>query len=181
MLRSLLSMTVLGLALGVSAGAEVKFPITGENTKLEFVGTKPGGKHVGGFKKLHGAATVTDGKLDTLKIEVDIDVASLHSDDAKLTGHLLSPDFFNVKEHPKAVFKSTKVEKGEKGVYTVTGELTMLGKSKVVSFPASINATPDALLLSSEFPINRTDWGMTFGKDKIDENVNLKIAMTAKK
>ena len=40
-----------------------------------------------------------------------------------------------MKDNPKATFKSTKIEKTDKG-YTITGDLTMLGKTKSVSFPA---------------------------------------------
>ena len=33
----------------------------------------------------------------------------------KLTGHLKSPDFFSVKDHPTAKFVSTKIDKGANG------------------------------------------------------------------
>src|SRR5262249_5649322 len=159
--------------------ADTKYTLTGENTTIQFVGTKPGGKHDGGFKKVAGTATVTDGNLATLKIEVEIETDSLYADDPKLTGHLKSPDFFGVKDNPKATFKTTKVEKTDKG-YTITGELTMLGKTKAVSFPAAV-AAGDALTLTSEFQIDRNDWGMSFGKGKIDDKVTIKVAVNAKK
>ncbi|HVK13833.1 MAG TPA: hypothetical protein VM597_34140, partial [Gemmataceae bacterium] len=50
----------LTLALGTAAvAADTKVALTGENTKITFVGTKPDGKHEGGFKALTGTATVT--------------------------------------------------------------------------------------------------------------------------
>jgi polyisoprenoid-binding protein YceI len=182
MTRTLFALATAALLAASAPAADTKYPITGDNTKLEFVGTKPDGKHEGGFKKLNGTATVTDGKLETLKIEVEIDCDSLYSDEpqGKLTAHLKSPDFFAVKDHPKATFKTTKVEKTDKG-YTITGDLTMLGKTKSVTFPASVGLAPDAVLLSTSFMIDRTDWGMNYGKDKIDDKVTIKIAMTAKK
>ena len=85
-----------------------------------------------------------------------------------------------MKNHPKATFKSTKIEKGDKG-YTVTGELTMLGKSKPVSFPATITATADGLSVAASFAIDRTQWGMEYGKGKIEDKVAIGIAVTAKK
>ena len=179
MIRTLSALVLVAL-LGLSAGAaDVKYALTGENTKVTFVGTKPGGKHEGGFKKLTGNATVTDGKLETLSIEVDIETDSLYADDAKLTGHLKTPDFFGVKDNPKATFKTTKVEKTDKG-YTVTGDLTLIGKTKVVSFPATVTGG-DTLTLTADFSIDRTDWGMNYGKGKIDDKVALKIVLSAKK
>jgi len=179
MIRSLFALAVAAL-FGLSAtAAEQKFALSGDNTKVAFTGTKKGGKHEGGFKKLTGAASV-DGDLSTLKIEAEIETDSLYSDDAKLTGHLKSPDFFGVKDNPKATFKSTKVEKTEKG-YTITGDLTLLGKTKPVTMPATVTVKGDTLTLTSDFKINRFDWGMTFGKGMVDETVSLKLSITAKK
>src|SRR5262249_56737705 len=117
--------------------------------------------------------------LETLKIEVNIDTDSLYSDEpsGKLTGHLKSADFFGVKDNPKATFKSTKVEKGDK-TYTITGDLTMLGKTKPVSFPASVSEKDGVLSLSTEFKIDRTQWGMTYGKGMINDEVTIKVVMT---
>jgi polyisoprenoid-binding protein YceI len=180
MIRSLLTVFALGLAAAVTYAADTKYTITGENTTVTFTGTKAKGKHDGGFKKLTGTATVTDGDVSTLKIEATIDTDSLHSDDEKLTAHLKGPDFFGVKDNPTASFKSTKVEKADKG-YTVTGDLTMLGKTKPVSFPATIAVQGDTLTLSSEFKIDRTNWGMVYGKGQIDNMVSLKLNVKAKK
>ena len=113
-------------------------------------------------------------------IEVEIDADSLWSDNEKLTGHLKNPDFFGVKDNPKATFKSTKIEKTDKG-YTITGDLTMVGKTKSVSFPASVTENGGVLSISTSFAIDRTEWGMNYGKGKIDDKVTLKVAVTAKK
>ena len=163
MIRSLFALGLAAL-FGVSASA---------------TGTKKGGKHEGGFKKLTGAATITDGDLSTLKMEAEIETASLYADDTKLAAHLKTPDFFGVKDNPKASFKSTKVEKTEKG-YTITGDLTLLGKTKPVTMPAAVAVKEHKLTLTSEFKINRFDWGMTFGKGMVDDAVSLKLSITAK-
>src|SRR5271165_4206451 len=88
-----------------------QFALTGKNTTITFTGTKPGGKHDGGFKELTGTATVQGNDPTTLKVSLEIDMESLYSDNPKLTGHLKSPDFFGVKSNPKAKFVSSKVEK----------------------------------------------------------------------
>lgn len=155
---------------------EVKYPLTGENSKVAWVGSKPGGKHQGGFKKLKGTATVADD--GTVDLAVDIDCNSLFSDAPKLTGHLKSADFFDVKAHPKSTFKTTKVEKEDKG-YTVTGDLTLLGKTKEISFPAEIN-TDGKFTLKANFKINRSDFGMNYKPGEIDDAVSLQLNVNAK-
>ncbi|HEY1186250.1 MAG TPA: YceI family protein [Gemmata sp.] len=177
------TMIALGLlaALALTArAADTKYALTGDNTKVTFTGTKTGGKHDGGFGKVAGTATVPDGDLTKLAVTVDIDTDSLYSDDAKLTAHLKNADFFDVKNQPKATFKSTKVVRDEKG-YTITGDLTLLGKTKPVKIPATITEKDGVLSVSAKFTIDRTDWGMTFGKGKIDDTVTLGLAVTAKK
>src|SRR4051794_37742283 len=96
------------VALTIPAvAADTKVALTGDNTKITWVGTKgAAGKHEGGFKTVTGAAVVEGDALTRVSVEIDMD--SLYSDDPKLTGHLKSPDFFGVKTNPKARFESTK-------------------------------------------------------------------------
>ncbi|QJW92683.1 YceI family protein [Frigoriglobus tundricola] len=179
MVRTLFAAVFVAGAAFTAHAADTKYALTGDNTKLTFVGTKANGKHEGGFAKLSGSA-VGAGDPTKLTIEVTIDTDSLYSDDAKLTGHLKNADFFDVKNQPKATFKSTKVEKADKG-YTVTGDLTLLGKTKPVTFPATITEKDGTLSVTASFAIDRTNWGMNYGKGKIDDKVTIGIAVTAKK
>ena len=172
----------LAVALGFAAAAgaaDTKFALNGENTTVKFVGSKPDGKHEGGFKSVAGSATVQNADPSTLKLDVVINTDSLYSDDPKLTAHLKSPDFFGVKQHPKATFVSTKVAKTD-GTFVVTGDLTLCGKTKSISFPAKIGVAGGALKLDAAFKINRADFGMTFGRDKINDAVALTVSVNAK-
>lgn len=174
----LLALTAAAL-FAAPALADDTFKLTGENTAVKFVGKKTDGKHTGGFKAVTGTATC-GGDPTSLKIECEIDIASIYSDDDKLTAHLKGPDFFNVKENPKATFKSTKVEKdGDK--VTITGDLTLLGKTKPVTMTCTCAHKDGTLSLTSAFSIDRTQWGMTYGEGKINKDVELTLAVTAKK
>src|SRR5262245_21276455 len=134
MMRVLSAVVLTGFLAVSSQAAEEQFTLTGDNTKIAFTGYKPDGKHDGGFKSVTGTATRVGTDAATLKIALDIDMNTLYSDDTKLTGHLKSPDFFDVKTNPKAKFVTSKVEKSNTG-YTVSGKLTINGKTKDVSFP----------------------------------------------
>lgn len=177
MLRRTLAIATFAFLPLFSLAAD--FPLTESNTTIKFIGSKPDGKHEGGFKGVKGTASVTGADLTTLKITLDIDTTTLYSDNGNLTNHLKSPDFFGVKANPKAKFVSTKVEKsGEE--YKVTGDLTMIGQTKPVTFPAKISVAGDSFTLTSSFSIDRTKWGMTFGKGKIDNDVKLNVSVKAK-
>ena len=105
---------------------------------------------------------------------------SLYTDTDKLTQHLKSPDFFGVKANPKAKFVSTKVEgAGDKSM--VTGDLTLNGVTKSITFPAQVTATDYKFALKSDFKIDRNDFGISYGKGKINDYVELKVDVHAKK
>jgi polyisoprenoid-binding protein YceI len=82
-----------GCCFLVAPAIAKEYKLTGKNTKIEFLGTKPDGKHKGSFPKLTGTFDAPD-DLTKSKITVTIDMDALESDDPKLTGHLKSPDFF---------------------------------------------------------------------------------------
>lgn len=175
-MRIFLSALVV-VALAQPVRADVKFVLTGVNTTIQFIGTKTNGKHEGGFKTLTGTALGTNSGL---KIDIDIDMDSLYTDNKDLTSHLKGPDFFGVKANPKARFASTRIEKSG-DVFNVTGELTLCGKVKAITFPAKITLTADTFTLHAEFKVNRHDLGITHGKDMIDADVVMKITLTARK
>jgi polyisoprenoid-binding protein YceI len=149
-----------------------------DNTKIQFVGThsppKEPDPRVGTFAKFSGKADV-DAAAKTLKsVSVEIDTTSLTTDIPKLTDHLKSGDFFEVNEFPTAKFESTKIEQdGETA--TITGNLTLHGVTKEISFPATVSVGENGLALSSEFEIDRTQFGMTFGDGQVENAVTLTV------
>lgn len=155
--------------------------INSENSKVLFTGSKVTGKHDGGFNSISGTIDLVNNKPEESTVSVDIETSSVFSDDEKLTGHLKSADFFDVEKFPKASFKSTKIApdtaKGS-DAYTVTGDFTLHGQTKSISFPASIKVSPDGATVNAEFSINRKDFGIVYaGKadDLIRDDVVIKL------
>jgi polyisoprenoid-binding protein YceI len=178
-MRRILCVSAFALMLAPVLAIAADFPLTKDNTTITFIGAKPKGKHEGGFKSVTGTASVDKDDLTTLKLSIDIDMDSVYSDNAMLTGHLKTADFFGVKSNPKSKFVSKKVEKAAEG-YKITGDLTMLGKTKEISFPAKLAVGADGLTLSSSFTIDRTQWGMNYKKADIDTDVKLTVSVKAK-
>ena len=86
-----------------------------------------------------------------------------------------------MKTHKTATFKSTKVEK-DGAKYKVTGDLTLLGKTKSISFPAEIKLVrPEAVARRRlQHRPRTTSYGMTYGKGKVDDKVDLSVKVDAK-
>lgn len=142
-----------------------------DTSTLEWVGAKVTGDHSGGFKVVKGSAQVDKGAL--LSLNAEIDIASMFSDSDRLTGHLLSADFFEAKKYPTAVFSSTKIEDG-----TITGILDMRMIKKEISFPATIATNEQSVDIKAEFTINRRLWEINYnGKanDLIKDDVLIKL------
>jgi polyisoprenoid-binding protein YceI len=155
--------------------------VTPENSKVLFTGSKVTGKHEGGFKKFSGTIDLVNERPDESSVNVDIETNSVFTDADGLTKHLQTGDFFEVEKHPKASFTSTKiVADPSKGAndYTVTGDLELRGVRKSVTFPATIVVTPNDVTVTSDFSINRKDFGIVYaGKadDLIRDDVVIKL------
>lgn len=95
---------------------------------------------------------------------MEIDTTSIETDEPDLTKHLQTPDFFDVAKYPQAKFVSTAIKSGgDKGAtHTVTGNLTLHGVTKSITFPATITVTPQAITVDSTFSINRKDFGINY-------------------
>lgn len=165
---------------GSLQAAEGAVQLSPANTKVQFVGSHvvpqkpdPNERH-GEFKKLNGTAVLTDGKLNSL--ELTIETSSLASGIDKLDAHLKSPDFFNVRQYPRATFRSTKIETTEPGKAKVTGNFTLLKETKPISFDVSYS-TSDSLKLTAKFTVDRSKFGMNYGIDKVEKDVELTVAI----
>lgn len=137
-------------------------------SKITYVGKKVTGEHTGTISLKSGSLTF---KGDTISAgEFVADMNSLTSTDitdkeynAKYVSHMKSPDFFNTEKHPesKLVIKSSK--KTKNGL-EVSGELTMLGETKPVSFVVTnLKKTDAGVTGKSNLTLNRTQWGLKYG------------------
>lgn len=152
------------------------------NSKVEFTGSKITGKHDGGFNKFTGELNIVDGKLAGAGNKVVIDMTSTFSDTDRLTGHLKSADFFDVAKFPTATFVTTAVEPGATNS-TVTGNLTLHGVTKQISFPAKIEVSDAAVKVNAEFFLNRMDFDIKYpgkAEDLIRQEVVLRLKVDAK-
>jgi polyisoprenoid-binding protein YceI len=90
-----------------------------------------------------------------------------------LISHLQSADFFNMVVHPDLKFVIEKVEPyydSDTGVisganYRVTGNLTMLGATHPINFPARINIADQQLDVAATIKVDRTQWGITYASE----------------
>ncbi|MFO7177066.1 MAG: YceI family protein [Pseudomonadota bacterium] len=177
---------VVPAAPAAAPASAAKYAFSQEGSKLEWVGAKVSAKHDGGFRTFSGTIELPEGNPEKGSVSVEIDTASVFSDTEKLTGHLKSPDFFDVEKYPKARFTSTSIRPGgdNGATHTVTGNLELHGVTKSISFPAKIRVDADQVAVDAEFGINRKDFGIVYPgmpDDLIRDDVLIRLEVRAKR
>lgn len=167
--------------------------------------------HKGGFAPRWGTLNVKSGDLSIEGGQVvagnfNIDMTSIKVDPASVTekdkkpadleAHLKNPDFFNVEKNPTSDFKITSVADLKEAPAdavagankTVSGNLTLLGKTMNVTFPAKVDVVDNTAAIQAKFTVNRTDWGIKFGTSEADpaewmisKDIEIAIDVKAKK
>jgi len=135
----------------------------------------------GRFNDISGTVVVDEKTPANSKVEITIKTDSVDTKNAKRDEHLRSPDFFNAKQFPTLTFKSTKVEAAGKDLYKVTGNLTLHGVTKPVTF--TFKKTGEGkdpwgghrIGGETTFTINRMDYGIAFMPDGLGKEVTLML------
>ncbi|HLL03820.1 MAG TPA: YceI family protein [Myxococcaceae bacterium] len=125
----------------------------------------------GDFGKVSGTVNVDEKDITKSSVDVVIDASSIDTRNASRDGHLKSPDFFDVANHPNLTFKSTKVEKAGEGKLKVTGNLTIRNVTKSVVLDvegpsAEIKGVDGSMRVgaTATTKINRKDFGLNWNK-----------------
>lgn len=153
-------------------------PLSPDNTQIQFIGTHAGddpNPRTGEFTEFGGTANLDESGAITA-VSVEIQTSSLSTEIENLTNHLQSPDFLDVREHPTITFETTSIEAADEGT-TLTGNLTLMGTTNEVSFPAQVSLTDGQLSLNATLTINRTDYGMDGVLDRVNEEVEIKVSV----
>ncbi|MCB9689349.1 MAG: YceI family protein [Alphaproteobacteria bacterium] len=151
-------------------------------SELGALGAKVTATHPIVFHDFVGAVGMDGDQVTTLSFAVDM--RTLEADKPKLTGHLKNEDFFDVEKFPTATFTAVSLAPSTEAgaTHQVTGDLTIHGTTKRVAFPATVAVGATEVTASTEFVIDRKDFGVVYpGKpdDLIKDNVVLKVRFTA--
>jgi polyisoprenoid-binding protein YceI len=149
----------------------------------------------GEFKDFDGTIKFDDKKPEASKVSVTIQTASISTDNEGRDKHLQSPDFFDAEKFPTLTFKSTSVESAGDKKFKVTGDLTLHGVTKSVVLDVDYLGKDtmmgmDIAGFTATTKIDRRDFGLVWGQDKLtgagnlivanDVNINLNISLMTK-
>lgn len=176
-MKRLAGIALITLALAVTAGfasAETTtWKVDGSHTTVQFK-VKHFFTHVTGqFNDFEGSIAFDDKNPANIKVDATAHAASVFTDNERRDNHLKSGDFFDVEKFPDITFKSTKVAAAGKDKYKITGDFTMRGVTKPVTFDAEFLGsgsigTAEKPMAKAGFTatavIQRKDYGMTWNR-----------------
>lgn len=111
------------------------------------------------------SATLEDGVLSG-----SAKVASIKVKDDNLTGHLMTPDFFDAEQYPEISFRSTSIE-GDGDAITLQGELTLKGVTRPITAIGTLEGPAQDFMgntrlgFTLETTIDRTDYGVNWNAE----------------
>ena len=160
--------------------------INTKNSSVSWKGEKVTGSHEGTIMIKSGFLKFEKKKL--IGGEFEIDMTSLVCTDlsgeykGKLEGHLKADDFFGVSKFPISTLEITKTKHKKGNTYECTAEITIKGKTEIITFNTDINI--DSAV--AKIKIDRTKFDIKYGSgsffkglgdnmiyDEFDLNINL--------
>lgn len=191
---SIVSIAILSMSF-INPVKESSFKVDVQKSNIAWNGKKVAGQHSGNIKLTGGTLSLNDGKLSNGSFNINmnsITCTDLQGEWAdKLVGHLKADDFFGVEKFPTSSFVITKVSPASAGTVNISGNLTIKGITKAISFPASMSVSGNTLTASAKgVKVDRTRYDIRYGSksffdsigDKaIDDEFTLDITLVATK
>ncbi len=122
----------------------------------------------GHVKGITGTLNFDPNQPEKTSVDVSIDIATLSTGVADRDNHLRSADFFDVANHPKVTFKSTKVQVSDKTHARLTGDLTIRGVTRPVTLDVEFLGEATSpygdkrVGFEARASLNRENWGLTW-------------------
>ena len=157
------------------------------HTQVEFAAKHLGMMTVRGhFADVTSTAEIDPHHLESMRVEVTIQTASIKTHHPIRDNDLRSSNFLEADAFPVITFTSTKVEPAGEDRYTVTGDLTVKGTTRPVALQMTkLGEFNDPRMghrigYSGQAQINRKDFGLTFnpvldGRFVVSDEINIML------
>ena len=157
------------------------------HTQVEFSAKHLGMMTVRGhFADVTATGEIHPDKPDSTKIEATIKTESIRTHNEQRDKDLRSSNFLEIDKFPTMAFKSTKIEPAGGNHYKLTGDLTIKGNTRPITFNVTnLGEFNDPNMghrigYSAEGEINRKDFGMNFemmldGKFIVSNEIKINI------
>lgn len=166
--------------------ATAHWEIVPKNSSIIFTATQNGSPVSGQFKIFTGDINFDPTALSASNIQINVDITSVSTSYKDIENTLKTPEWFDAKLFPQAIFKASNFTKTGTNTYQANGTLTIRDKSIPVILNFTLDeytqtkahATGSTILKRTDFGIGRGEWLKT---DDIKDNVKVDFTLSAKK
>jgi polyisoprenoid-binding protein YceI len=162
-----------------------KVEISPAESAISWVGRKITGSHAGKVPIKNGEVVLEGGAIKSGTFGIDLSGVQVtdisdQKQNAKLVGHLKSPDFFAAEMFPTAQFTIDSAVPMPKPLpsgenTTIKGTLAIKGITKPVEFPAKVAIKDGVAEATGKAKLDRTQWDIRYGSGKFFQGLGDKL------
>jgi polyisoprenoid-binding protein YceI len=187
------SVSLMGFTFNPIKPADEKFNVDLEKSSMEWLCKKVTGQHNGTVKIKDGFLIFDGNTLKGGTFTMDMTTISVldSPDNKRLIDDILSGNFFDITKFPTSTFTITKVTPSGGDQVNITGNLTVKGITKPVTFSSSVKKQGNIVAaVAKGVRVDRTKFDITFrsktffssiGNMAVDDEFELTISLLAKK
>jgi len=171
---------LLGMLVAANATPpETVYKLDLRRSAINWTGKKVAGSHSGNIYVKSGSIVMDKNKIKSGSFEIDMNSITCTDLDAdngrKLVKHLQSEDFFNVAKYATAKFVITKATLLKDGSYDITGDLTIKGITKPLSFKTTLDGKGSSKVAVGTITVDRTKYDIKYGSSNFFEGLGDKV------
>lgn len=171
-MKRIVASVAIIVALCSFAAVSLK-PVDSENA-VTFVIKNVGINTKGSLNGLRGLIKWDAANPAASQISVTVDAATVNTNIDARDRHLKEEEYFNVAKYPTLSFNSTAVT-----ATSVTGNLTIKGVTKSITFPITVTASGKGYMFEGNFNINRRDFGVGGNSFVLSDEVKVTLKVQA--
>lgn len=133
------------LATGTALAQAQRYEIDPDHLSLGFLVDHVGyAKVLGLFRSARGSYRFDEASGTLSEVRIEVDTASVFSNQRKRDDHLKGPDFLNSGEFPRMVFTASGARRTGERNFEINGQLELLGKSQPLTLQATWNKSAES-------------------------------------
>jgi polyisoprenoid-binding protein YceI len=145
----------------------------------------------GRFSDFNGTIEYDEENLEGSLVNVEVNAASIDTNEPDRDTHLRSADFFDVEHNPVLTFRSTEIQRHSADRFAVTGDLTIHGVTRSVTLETTLLGKAkdpwgnQRIAFEAETTINRKEYGLTWnaaletGGFLVGDDVKISVSVQA--
>ncbi|WP_152206792.1 YceI family protein [Marinobacter changyiensis] len=180
--------TVLAMAPITASAEPASYTIDDEHFSISFQVMHLGFANViGMFTEAEGSFEYDSETNDISAGTVTIQADSVFTNHKRRDNHLRKEDFLYVDEYPEIVFTVGDFEPTSDKTGKLSGNLELRGETRPVTLDVTFNKAAEypfghekfTVGISTETTIKRSEWGITYGLNMVDDDIKLQFELEA--